>query len=429
MTSSKTCADDRLEAKVELPPPGFVARICQRILLSALKDLRLGHLQLRLQDGTVENLGTEPGSKYSAVIDVRSEEFWKKAVLFGHIGFSEAYMDGDWDTPDLKAVVQWFVLNIENSTVLEGSAQKKIAVNLFGKINRLIHLTRENNFSGSRRNIKEHYDLSNAFFELFLDPSMTYSSAKFQSPEESLEDAQIEKIDALCRKLKLKPEDHLLEIGSGWGAFSIHAARNYGCRVHTITISQAQFDYASKRIRESEVADKITIEICDYRDLKGQYDKVVSVEMIEAVGDKFMDTYAATISRVLKPQGLVAIQMITCPDSRYELLRDNVDFIQKYIFPGSLLPSVGRVVQAMNRTSDLSLFELEDMGLSYMRTLDEWYVRFNAKLAEVRELGFDDRFIRKWNYYLQYCSAAFSMRNVSVAQALFTRPNNLNLVD
>lgn len=308
MTSSKTCADNKLEAKVELPPPGFVARICQRILLSALKDLRLGHLQLRLQDGTVENVGTEPGSKYSAVIEVRSEEFWKKAVLFGHIGFSEAYMDGDWDTPDLKAVVQWFVLNIENSTVLEGSAQKKIAVNLFGKINRLIHLTRENNFSGSRRNIKEHYDLSNAFFELFLDPSMTYSSAKFQSPEESLEDAQIEKIDALCRKLKLKPEDHLLEIGSGWGAFSIHAARNYGCRVHTITISQAQFDYASKRIRESEVADKITIEICDYRDLKGQYDKVVSVEMIEAVGDKFMDTYAATISRVLKPQGLVAIQ-------------------------------------------------------------------------------------------------------------------------
>lgn len=429
MTSSKTCAENKLEALAELPPPGLIARTCKRILLSALKDLPLGHMQLRLPDGTIETLGNEPGSKYSAVINVRSQEFWKKAVLFGHIGFSEAYMDGDWDTPDLKAVVQWFVLNIENSTVLEGSAQKKLAVNLFGKINRLIHLTRENNFSGSRRNIKEHYDLSNAFFELFLDPSMTYSSAKFQSPEESLEEAQIEKIDALCRKLKLNPEDHLLEIGSGWGAFSIHAARNYGCRVHTITISQAQFDYASKRIRESEVADKIKIEICDYRDLKGQYDKVVSVEMIEAVGDKFMDTYAATIARVLKPQGLVAIQMITCPDSRYELLRDNVDFIQKYIFPGSLLPSVGRVVQAMNRTSDLSLFELEDMGLSYMRTLDEWYVRFNAKLAEVRELGFDDRFIRKWNYYLQYCSAAFSMRNVSVAQAVFTRPNNLTLVD
>lgn len=426
--TSKTYASNNLEQDTR-SKPGFISRNCKRVLLSAFADLPLGHLEMHLPDGTVLHFGKEPDSAFRAVINVRTDAFWNKCVLFGHIGFSEAYMDGDWDTPDLKAVIRWFVLNIEQSTVLEGSPQKKIAVNLLGKINRLIHLRRQNDHSGSKRNIQEHYDLSNEFFQLFLDPTMTYSSAKFLRKEQSLEEAQIEKIDSLCRKLKLRPEDHLLEIGSGWGALAVHAAKNYGCRVHTVTISQAQFDFASKRIAESGVADKIHIEICDYRNIQGTYDKVVSVEMIEAVGDEFMDTFAATLSRVLKPQGILALQMITCPDSRYQLLRDNVDFIQKHIFPGSLLPSVARVVQALNRTSTLSLFEMEDMGLSYMRTLDEWYERFNGRLGEVKQLGFDDRFIRKWNYYLQYCSAAFSMRNVSVVQAVFTRPNNLNLVD
>lgn len=423
--SSKTCTNE-IDAQ---PSSSRWTSICRSILLKALRKLTRGSLEFCFNDGTTECVGMEPDQGYDAVIYVRNERLWTKCVVYGHIGFSEAYMDGDWDSPDLKAVVRWFVVNIEKSTVLEGSAEKSLAVNLLGALNRIFHVLRPNDHAGSKRNIQEHYDLSNEFFELFLDSTMTYSSAKFAFPEQSLEEAQIAKIDSMCRKLKLTPADSVLEIGSGWGTLAIHAAKNYGCRVDTITISQAQFDYAHNRITAAGLSDRIKISMCDYRNVVGVYDKIVSVEMIEAVGDKFMDTFAASCSRLLKPQGLLGIQMITCPDSRYELLRDNVDFIQKYIFPGSLLPSVARVIRAFNATSTLSLFELEDMGMSYMKTLDIWHERFNARLAEVQALGFDERFIRKWNYYLQYCSAAFSMRNVSVAQAIFTRPNNLTLTD
>jgi cyclopropane-fatty-acyl-phospholipid synthase len=421
--NSKTCAERPALDATE----SFTTKACKKLLLSALSGLNRGRLEMRLPDGNMMTFGLEPESKFQATVNVHSSQMWKKCVLYGHIGFAEAFMDGDWDSPDLKAVITWFVLNIENSTVLEGHGNKSAGINLLGALNRVLHTLRPNDNAGSRKNIQEHYDLSNDFFKLFLDDTMTYSSARFSNEEQSLQAAQIDKIDTLCRKLKLQPTDELLEIGSGWGAFSIHAVRNYGCKVHTVTISQAQYDLAAHRIEEAGLSDRIKISICDYRKIEGIYDKVVSVEMIEAVGDRFMNTFAATCSKLLKPNGILALQMITCPDSRYELLRDNVDFIQKYIFPGSLLPSVGRVTRAFNETSTLSLFELEDMGLSYMRTLDEWYQRFNSRLPEVQALGFDDRFIRKWNYYLQYCSAAFSMRNISVVQAVFTRPNNLNI--
>jgi cyclopropane-fatty-acyl-phospholipid synthase len=233
----------------------------------------------------------------------------------------------------------------------------------------------------------------------------------------------------MCRKLRLQEADHLLEIGSGWGTLAIHAARKYGCRVTTITISEQQFAYVKQRIAESGLSSKIEVRMCDYRDMEGIFDKIVSIEMIEAVGDRYMETFFSAINRLLKPNGLVGLQMITCPDSRYEILRDNVDFIQKYIFPGSLLPSIGRINVALNRTGSLHFFEIEDIGLSYAKTLDIWHDNFNNRLIEVKALGFDDRFIRKWNYYFKYCSAAFAMRNITAVQAIFTRPNNLTIAE
>lgn len=403
-------------------------RIYRDLVMSALKQMQRGFFELELPEGDSIAIG-DYSSKMRAKIVVHNNDFWKKCLLYSHIGFAESYMDGDWTTDDIKSVISWFILNLEDSTVFEGSSGKKLFLNCLGWLNRASYLMRSNTKTGSRKNISEHYDLSNELFALFLDSSMTYSSAKFTKKEMSLHDAQIEKVDSMCKKLKLANTDHVLEVGSGWGTFAIHAARNYGCRVTTITISQQQYDYAQRRVAEAGLESKIEVRLCDYRDLDGWYDKIVSIEMIEAVGDKFMDTYFSVLSNLLKPHGLLGLQMITCPDSRYEILRDNVDFIQKYIFPGSLLPSIARVNQAINKTGTLSLFELEDMGLSYAKTLDIWYDNFNSKLSEVRALGFDERFIRKWNYYFKYCSAAFEMRNISVVQAIFTRPNNLSIAE
>jgi cyclopropane-fatty-acyl-phospholipid synthase len=256
---------------------------------------------------------------------------------------------------------------------------------------------------------------------------MTYSSAYYQSPELTLEQAQRAKYDALCRKLRLKPTDHVLEIGSGWGGFSLHAVKNYGCRVTTLTLSERQKEFAERRFREEGVADRIDIRLQDYRTITGEFDKVASIEMIEAVGDEYVDGYFKKIHEVLKPRGLVGIQMITVPDSRYDELRDGVDWIQKHIFPGSLLMSVGRVQKALERGTDLFLHHYEDIGVHYAHTLREWRERFNEHQKEAALLGFDDPFFRKWNYYLCYCEAAFGLRHISVVQAVYTRANNLSL--
>jgi cyclopropane-fatty-acyl-phospholipid synthase len=298
---------------------------------------------------------------------------------------------------------------------------------VLGRYNRILHLLRPNSLQTSRRNISEHYDLGNDFYKLFLDPTMTYSSALFNSPEQTLEAAQIAKYAALCRKLKLKRTDHLLEIGSGWGGFSCHAAKNYGCRITTVTISEEQFKYAQARFKTEGVADRVEIKLMDYRQITGQFDKIASIEMLEAVGHAYHEIYFAKCNELLKPDGLLGLQVITCPDARYESLRKNVDWIQKHIFPGSLLLSVGRVNQALNRTGDLFLHDSLDLGNSYAKTLRLWRDRFNEQLLAVRLLGFDEKFIRKWNYYFSYCEAAFAMRNISVVQAVYTRPNNPTL--
>jgi cyclopropane-fatty-acyl-phospholipid synthase len=353
----------------------------QPIVMQALERMTLGCLQLDLPDGTKKIIG-QPGAKISASVRVLNGDFFKRCVLFGDIGFGEAFVDGDWDTEDITKVISWFILNVENSPAMSGSRGKKFLINLLGWQNRLSHLLRPNSLNTSRRNISEHYDLGNDFYKLFLDPTMTYSSALFedgraelplcpaaQQRRPTLEEAQIAKYDRLCRQLKLKPGENVLEIGSGWGGFSLHTAKNYGVRITTITISEEQFKYARELFQKENLADKIEIKQMDYRLLTGQFDKIVSIEMLEAVGDAYLETYFAKCHEILKPGGLLALQMITCPDSRYDSLRKNVDWIQEHIFPGSLLLSVHRVNEALRETGDLFLHDLKDLGLSYAETL------------------------------------------------------------
>ena len=276
----------------------------------------------------------------------------------------------------------------------------------------------------SRRNISEHYDLGNEFYQEWLDETMTYSCALFEEADETFEAAQNAKYEALCRKLKLKEGEHVLEIGCGWGGFCAYAAKKYRCRITALTISQAQADYARERMKREGLEDLVEIRIQDYREVTGRFDKIVSIEMLEAVGDRFHESFFGKCHEVMSEEGLLAVQMITVPDCRYPALRSGVDWIQRHIFPGSLLLSVGRVNQVLAKTGNLFLHDLQDMGTNYVHTLASWHQRFNQSEPRLRELGFDDAFMRSWNYYLKYCEAAFATRNISVVQAVYTRPNN-----
>lgn len=418
MSTSETAASAPLSSTEGLSP-GFH----QRLVMAALGKMDSGHLRLQLPDGTVQHFGTQ-GHPHSANLTILRPSFFSRVLLYGDVGFGEAYVEGDCDTDDIEKLIAWAILNLDKSPAFSGSRTKKLGLNLLQVSNRIRHLLRPNSKTTARRNIAEHYDLGNEFYQLWLDPTMTYSSARWKSPDQTLEQAQLEKYDALCRQLKLSANDHVLEIGSGWGGFASHAVHQYGCRVTTVTISQKQHDYAAERFRREGIADRIDLRLQDYRDITGTFDKVVSIEMMEALGDKYLETYFAKIHEILAPNGLAALQYITCPDSRHGQMKRGIDWIQKHIFPGSLLLSIGRVSQAARRTGDLFLHNLDDHGLDYARTLREWHTTFNARLDEVKAHGFDDRFIRRWNYYLLYCAAAFAMRNISVVQATYTRPNN-----
>ena len=407
----------------------------QAALLRAFADMKLGRLRMELPDGTVHDFGEPaltpqliaPGVNHAAFLRVRRSAFFTKTALYGDIGFAESFMDGDWETPDLTALLGWFVFNLEHAPTLSGSQKAKfLAVNLLRLGNRIGHLLRPNTRHTARRNISAHYDLSNDFFALWLDPSMMYSCARWTAEAATLEQAQVAKNDALCRKLHLQPTDHVLEIGTGWGGWSLHAAKHYGCRVTTLTISQQQYDLARQRVAAAGLVERIEVRLQDYRDLTGEFDKLVSIEMLEAVGHRYLPHFAAVCDRVLKRDGLMALQFITCPDSRYDQLRRGVDFIQKHIFPGSLLLSVNRLNQLFAEKGGFLLHGLEDMGRDYHRTLAAWRGRFRARLEEVRALSFDERFIRKWEYYFCYCEVAFAMRNISVVQTVHTRSNNLS---
>lgn len=392
-------------------------------ILKLLQPMQKGYLCVTLEDGTVMELGSLQNELH-ADVTVKDFKFYKRAFLFGDIGFAEAYMAGEWTSSDITKLLSWFLLNIENSPTVSGSAVKSVALNILQFANKLYHKKRKNSLSGSRKNISAHYDLSNEFFALFLDGSMTYSSAYFTDPEHDLEQAQIQKYESLCNAAKIKQGDHVLEIGTGWGGFAMYAAKTYNCKITSVTISKQQFEFAVKRIADAGLSDKIEVQLKDYRLIEGKYDKVISIEMIEAVGAKYLNTYFDKIHQLLKQDGVLAIQAIVCPDSRFDAFKKNVDFIQKHIFPGTLLPSIAAINNAVNETGDMFMFGLKDLGKSYVQTLAEWRSRFNLNTEKIKLLGFDDEFIRKWNYYFSYCEAAFNMRNINVVQMVYTRPNN-----
>ena len=403
-----------------------IPSLYQRVLLRWLKSTKVGRLDLHLPNHQKLVIGGVADGPRATII-VNNIAFFRKIVLFANIGLGESYTDGDWETPDLRAVIEWFIHNLRRDPHVNGSSQKVRSLGWMSLFNRVLHLLRPNSIKTSRRNIAEHYDLGNDFYKLWLDPTMTYSAAKFTSETQTLEEAQWEKYDALCQKLRLQPGDRVLEIGCGWGGFSIHAATNYGCHVTGVTISKEQYEECLLRVRDAGLCDKIDIRLQDYRKIEGQFDKIASIEMLEAVGDKYLETYFAKCDAILAPNGLLAFQCITVPDNEYDDLRKGTDWIQKHIFPGSLLLSVERFNRAINQTGQLFMHDFEDLGAGYARTLHEWWITFNNKLDEVRRLGYSDHFIRKWNYYFRYCEAAFATRNISVVQACYTKPGNLVL--
>ena len=400
------------------PAAGSLAR---RLVLPELAKLTKGCLVLRLPEGTELVLG-DPRATGGARMDVTDENAFRRIMLAADIGLTEGYMEGEWDSPGLNALIGFFIENIDQTPGMSGSARKAIGVGLFRIADRIGHLLRPNDKQMVRRNISEHYDVSNDFFRLFLDPSMMYSSARWEGTD-SLEQAQTNKNDSLCRFLQLKPTDHVIEIGTGWGGWALHAVKKYGCRVTSLTISQAQHDLAVERVKAAGLSDRITVKLEDFRDHQGSYDKCVSIEMMEALGHKYLPAFCASIGRLLKRDGIAAFQYITCPDSRYAQFRDGVDFIQKHIFPGSLLLSINRVGELMTKESGFQLDRLEEFGPDYARTLDVWCQAFEANLDKVRGMGFDERFIRKWRLYFRYCQAAFAHRNIGVVQAVYVRPN------
>lgn len=376
-----------------------------------------GHGQLVIQDalGTLQ-LG-QADSGPSVTLQIHDPGFYRALATHGSVGAGQAYMDGLWQCSDLVALIQ---LLVRNRDLLDG--METGSARLGGLAMKALHALRRNTREGSRRNIAAHYDLGNAFFGLFLSPDLMYSSACWEGAEDTLEAASRRKLDLICRKLALGPDDHVLEIGTGWGGFALHAARHYGCRVTTTTISREQHDLAAQRIAEAGLGGRITLLQSDYRDLSGQYDKLVSIEMIEAVGADFQDSYFGQIGRLLKPDGLALVQAITIEDHRYEQALKSVDFIKRHVFPGCFIPSINAMLASKTRSSDLALVALEDFGLSYARTLQAWRERFLAQLPAVRAQGFDERFIRLWEFYLAYCEGGFRERSIGVSHLVMAKP-------
>lgn len=395
----------------------------ENIVLHFLSNMQKGSATITMPSGEVINLGK--GNGVHANITISDRRFFEKCVLFGDVGFGECYTLGYWETDNITNVIQWFLLNVEDAPSISGSKVKSGILNILRFVNRLSHIKRKNDLEGSKENIAEHYDLNNDFFKLFLDPSMTYSSAYFEKEELGLQEAQLAKYDSLCRDMKLKPNDTVLEIGSGWGGNAIFMAKKYGCKVTTVTISEEQYKLAKERIEKENLTDRVEVKLMDYRLIKGQFDKIISIEMLEAVGHEFLDTFFKKCHDLLKPKGVLALQVITSPDSRYDSRRKGIDWIQKHIFPGTLLPSIAAINSSINRTGELTMMNLKEMGLHYAKTLNIWKQKFNENLNEVKSLGFDEKFIRKWNYYLSYCEAAFATRNINVMQMVYTRPNNI----
>ena len=390
-------------------------KAAERAFLRAVSSIAVGSLTLTLPNGERrEFAGAAPGP--SAELRVHADRFYAKVLISGEIGFGEAYQEGLCDSPDLVSLIELAIANRRAVNFNKGPLRLAAKA-----ANRRLHIGRRNTVAQAKHNIHAHYDLGNAFFRLWLDETMTYSSALYASPDDSLADAQRNKYRALCELAAVQPDDHVLEIGSGWGGFAIFAAQEFGCRVTSITISEEQRRLAAERVADAGLSDRVAIELRDYRDLDAQFDKIVSIEMFEAVGAEYFEAFFHACASALAPGGKLAMQVITVPERDFPAQRDGVNWIQKYIFPGGVLPSLAEMERASN-AAGFVVSSSTDIGAHYARTLREWRERFWAAIDEVRAAGYDERFIRTWDYYLALCEAGFATRNTGDVQALFERP-------
>ena len=391
--------------------------LARSFMWKVLGKLQVGSLTLREGDEAKVFGSISDSSAPHAEVHVHDTDLYRRILTGGSIAAGETFIEGMWSSPDLTEVTRAFSANM---AMLEAMSDKQ---NWLARLAlKLSHWARRNTSTRSRENISAHYDLGNDFFSLFLDPSMMYSSAVFPSASADLAAASQHKLKLICEDLELKAEDHLVEIGTGWGGMAIFAAEHYGCRVTTTTISRQQYDYTVEAVAQKGLENQVTVLFDDYRDLQGQFDKLVSIEMIEAVGHQFYDTYFQKISHLLKPHGKAVIQAITITEQRYKQARDSVDFIKRYIFPGGCLPSLTVVSDALSRVTDMQMSNLRDIGRDYADTLKVWHASLLNKLDEVRAMGFDDRFIRMWRYYLSYCEGGFRERIIGTHQITLTKP-------
>lgn len=397
----------------------LASRVARNLVIHQLRQLGAGRLIIR--ESGMEDLVFGDGSDEHppAELIVHDPSTWRDLLTGGSVGAAEAYVAGDWSSPDLVALLRFFTRNIDRMNEFEDKFSWVTKPALKG-----LHWLNRNTKDGSRKNISAHYDLGNDLFETFLDPTMMYSSAIYPSEDSTLEEAAVHKLDTICKKLDLQPSDRVIEIGTGWGGFAIHAAKHYGCHVTTTTISKEQLELAQERVRSEGLEDRITLLFDDYRDLAGQFDKLVSIEMIEAVGPQYLDSYFSQINALLKPNGLALVQAINMPEQRYQRALKNVDFIQRFIFPGSFIPSFGAILESVRNESNLVLTHSEDTGFHYARTLRDWCDRFMANRETLESMGYDQAFRRLWHFYFAYCEAGFSERAIGVSQLVFAKPGN-----
>lgn len=397
----------------------WIDKICRPLLFSRLRKIEFG--QVKIIDHCGEQLfgNTEESSELTVEISVKDQRFYSDIALGGTVAAGEAYMQGYWSCNNLTGLVRIMLRNRQVMDQVEGG------FSLFkAPILRLMHWLNRNSQAGSRRNIEAHYDLGNEMFELFLDPTMMYSCAYYPDSEASLDQAATAKLQRICEKLQLSETDHVVEIGTGWGGFAIYAATHFGCKVTTTTISKQQYEIARQRVIAAGLEDKVTLLMEDYRDLQGAYDKLVSIEMIEAVGPQYLETYFTKCSTLLKPDGIMLIQAITIQDQFYDQAIKSVDFIQRYIFPGGFIPSVTAISNAVKNATDTRLFQMEDIGPHYATTLRDWRKNFFNNIEQIKALGYSDQFIAMWEFYLCYCEGGFLERTLGTSHLVFVKPDN-----
>ena len=395
----------------------FIDRLSRKLFFALMKDFKIGKLTLIEKNQQYVFGQSSKSLSLETTIHVHHPRFYTSTVFGGSIGSAEAYMAGFWSTPHLTHVIRLVILNRQMMEKMDKGWSW-----LSDPVHILYHTFRRNTLKGSKENIVAHYDLGNDFYKLFLDDTLTYSCGIFRHENSTLKDASIEKYDLICQKLQLNSDDYVIEIGGGWGGFSIHAAKHYGCHVTTTTISNEQYALAQKRIAASGLSHRIRLLHKDYRQLNGKFDKLVSIEMIEAVGHQYLDTFFRVCSRLLKENGMMLLQAITIVDQVFDAHKRSVDFIKRYIFPGSCIPSIHAMTSSIARKTDLKLFHLDDITPHYVRTLAQWRKRFLDHIDDVRKMGFSEAFIRMWEYYLCYCEGGFLERYIGNVQILLTKP-------